>query len=58
MVADVLSRNLIGSLAHIAPIRRSLVGEIHKLEMNGVQFDLGESGVFLAYVRAQSSLVE
>ena len=58
VVADVLSRKSMGSLAHIAPVRRPLVGEIHKLEAEGVHFKLGGPGLLLAHVRAQSSLIE
>ena len=36
MVVDVLSRKLIGSLAHITPMERPLVREIHQLEVDGM----------------------
>ena len=58
MVATVLSRKSMDSLAHIAPIRRLLVEEIHKLEYEGVHFELGSSGLLLAHVWAQSSLIK
>ena len=58
IVADALSNKSMGSLAHIAPMRRSLVGEIQKLEAEGVHFEHGDLGLLLAYVRAQSSLIE
>ena len=50
VVADTLSRKSMGSLAHIAVIRRPLVEEIHKLEEGRVQFEIGEFGKFLAHV--------
>jgi len=58
VVADALSRKSMGSLAHIAPIRRPLVEEIHELERSGVQLEIREPQTFLAHVKAQSSLVE
>ena len=58
IVADALSRKSIGSLAHIAVMRRPLVEEIHKLEAEGVHFKLGGLGLLLAHIRAQSSLIE
>ena len=45
-----------GNLAHITLIRRTLVEDIHKKELKGVHFDLGELEVFLAHVKAQFSL--
>ena len=56
MVADALSKKLMGSLGYIASVRRPLVKDIHKMELGGVHFDLGEPKVFLAHVRAQFSL--
>ena len=50
VVVDALSRKSMGNLAHIAPVRRPLVEEIHKLEAKGVHFELGGSGLFLAYI--------
>ncbi|XP_072080971.1 uncharacterized protein [Arachis hypogaea] len=58
IVADALSRKSMGSLAHITLARRPIFGEVHQLEASGIQFDLGESGIFLAHIRAQSSLIE
>ena len=58
IVADALSRKSMGSLAHIVPVRRPLVEEIHKLEAEGIHFELGDSGPLLAHVRARSSLIE
>ena len=46
VVADALSRKSMISLAHIAPARRQLVEEIHKLEFEGVHFELRSSGYF------------
>ena len=58
VVVDALSRKSMGSLEHIAPVRRPLVEEIHKLESKAMHFELGSSALLLAYVRAQSSLIE
>src|SRR5215470_12911731 len=58
VVADALSRKSMGSLAHIAPMRRPLVEEIHELKRSGVQFEIREPQTFLAHVKAQSALVE
>ena len=55
IVADALSKKSMGSLVHIAPVRRPLVEDIHKIELEGVHFDLEEPRVFLAHVKAQSS---
>ena len=56
--ADALSRKSMGSLAHISPVMRPLIEEVHKLEADGVQLELGGSILLLAYVKAQSSLVD
>ena len=40
MVAVALSKKSMGSLVYIAPTRRSLVQEIHKLESEGVHLSL------------------
>ena len=58
VVVDALSRKSISSLAHVALVRRHLVEKIHKLESEGVHFQLKESRILLAHIRAQSSLVE
>ncbi|XP_072090478.1 uncharacterized protein [Arachis hypogaea] len=58
VVAYALSRKSMGSLSHITLVRRPTVEEVHQLEDIGIQFDLVELGVFLAHVRAQSSLIE
>ena len=52
VVADVLGKKSIGSLAHIPPMRRPLVEEIHKLKSEGVRFELGGSELLLAHIRA------
>ena len=57
VVANALSRKSMGSLAHIAPTKRPLVSETHKLEAS-VHFELWENMILLAHIRAQSSLVE
>ena len=51
VVANALSRKFMGSLAYIALMRRPLVGEIHKLEAEGVHFELGGPRLLLAHVR-------
>jgi len=58
VVADALSRKSMGSLGHIAEVRRPLVKEMHELEKSGVRFEISESGAFLAHVQLQSSLIE
>ena len=58
VLVDALSKKSICSLAHATHARRLLVEEIHKLEFEGVHFELGSSGLLLAYVRTQSSLIE
>ena len=58
VVADAFSRKPMGSLAYIAPMKRPLVKEIHQLEADGIRLELGKTGILLAYIRAQSSLVE
>lgn len=58
VVVDRLCKKSMGSLAYIAHGRRPLVEEIHWLEAEVVQFKLGRSRVFLACMRAKSSLIE
>ena len=47
-----------GSLAHIAPLRRPLIKELHQLEAEDMHLSMKETGILLAHLRAQSSLVE
>ena len=58
VVVDALSRKSMGSLAHIAPIRRPLVEDLHRLEQGGVQLKIDRSGVLLAHIQSQTSLLE
>ena len=58
VVANALSRKSMGSLAHITPIRRPLIEEIRKLELKGVHFKLNGFGIFVACLRARSSLAD
>ena len=41
-----------GTLAYIAPMKRPLIREIHQLEVEGMHFELGETKILLAYIRA------
>ena len=41
------------SLAHIALVRRPLMEDIHKMDQEGIHFNLGEPEVFLVYVKTQ-----
>ena len=50
VVADALICKSIGNLAHIAEVRRPLIKEIHRLERNGVKFEIKEPGVLLAHL--------
>ena len=52
VVANALSRKSMGSLANIAPMKRPLVREIHRLEVDGMRLELGETGMLLAHIRA------
>ncbi|XP_075085142.1 uncharacterized protein LOC142168362 [Nicotiana tabacum] len=58
VVADALSRKSMGSLAHIAPAKRSLAKDIQRLEDTGIRFSVGNSEALLACSQAKSSLVE
>ena len=40
VVVDALSYKSMGSLAHIIKMRRPLIGEIHKIEVEGVKFEI------------------
>ena len=51
-MADALSWKSMGNLAHISLVRRPLIKEVHKLEVDSVQLGLGGSGLLLAYVKA------
>lgn len=52
VVADALSRKSIGSLAHIAEIRRPLICELHELEANGISLGICKKGALLAHFQA------
>lgn len=47
-----------GSLAHIARVRRHLICELHEIEVSGVWFEILELGSLLAHIQTRSSLVE
>ncbi|XP_073222488.1 uncharacterized protein [Cicer arietinum] len=49
VVADAFSRNSMGSLAHIAEVKRSIVKEFQEVVESGIQFELGHSRLFLAH---------
>ena len=48
VVADALSRKSMGSLAHIAPVRRPLIAALHDLKNDGVQLLVEDTGRLLA----------
>lgn len=56
VVADALSRKSMGSLAHIAPEKRQLAKDMHKLEGASVELSMGNLETLLAYVQSRSSL--
>lgn len=56
VVADTLIRKSIGSLAHIAEVRRPSIRELQELEVSGVCLEISKSGAFLAHIRAKSFL--
>jgi hypothetical protein len=58
VVADALSRKSIGSLAHIAEIRRPIVKEFQNLVVGGVKFETTNTMSLLANIQAHSSLVD
>uniref|UniRef100_A0A1U7YBN8 Uncharacterized protein LOC104245454 n=1 Tax=Nicotiana sylvestris TaxID=4096 RepID=A0A1U7YBN8_NICSY len=58
VVVDALSKKSMGSLAHIAPIKRLLAKDIQRLEDTGIRFSVGNSEALLACAQAKSSLVE
>ncbi|XP_070057469.1 uncharacterized protein [Nicotiana tomentosiformis] len=47
-----------GSLAHIVPVRRPLIEDMHIIEGTGVRFSVENSKAFLACAQAKSSLFE
>ena len=55
-MSNALTGESMGSLAHITPVKRPLVGDIHKMEQERIHFDLGELKVFLAHVKTQPPL--
>ena len=58
VVTNALSHKSMGSLAHIVEVRRPLIGEILKLEGNGMKFEIKERGMLLAHVKHRSSLFD
>ena len=57
VVVDALSRKSMGSLAGITLENRPLAEDMLKLELEGVQFELGHLEVLSACLRAQSPLI-
>ena len=47
-----------GSLAHISKVRGLLIEEIHGLEMDGINFEIKEPKVLLAYVELWLTLID
>ena len=58
MVIDALSHKPISSLACINEVRRPLIGKVHRLEVNGVKFEIKELRTLLAHVELHSSLLD
>ena len=50
IVIDTFSCKFMGSLAHISKARRPLIEEIHRLEVDGIKFEIKKPKVFLADV--------
>ena len=57
VVVNALSRKSMGRLADITLENRPLVEDMHKLESEGAQFELGHSEMLSACMRAQSPLI-
>ncbi|XP_057416627.1 uncharacterized protein LOC130711144 [Lotus japonicus] len=58
VVADALSRKSMGSLAHLAEVKRPIVKEFQELVDSGVQFELAHSNSLLANVQIRSTFVD
>ena len=58
IVLDALSRKCIGSLSHIAKLRRSIIKEILKLELSRTWFKVRKPYLFLVHVELRLSLVK
>ena len=48
VVIDALNCMLISNLAYIAEMRMPLISEIHRLEENGMKFEIKEPSILLA----------
>ncbi|XP_073219706.1 uncharacterized protein [Cicer arietinum] len=51
VITDALSRKFMGSLAHIAEVRRPIVKEFQEIVKNRIQLELDYSRLFLAHVQ-------
>ena len=58
MVANTLSHKSMSSLAYILEMKRTLIEEIHKLEINSTKFEIKESRVLLAHVKLWLTLID
>ncbi|CAJ2662227.1 unnamed protein product [Trifolium pratense] len=58
VVADALSRKSMGSLAHLATIKRPIIKEFQELVESGVQLEIDSSKALLAHVQIRSTLVD
>lgn len=58
VVADALSRKSSCNLSHITEVRKPLIQELQDLEASGVCFMISNSSMFLAHIRAKSSLFD
>ncbi|XP_073225700.1 uncharacterized protein [Cicer arietinum] len=58
VVADALRRKSMGSLAHIAKVKRPIVTEFHEIDECGIQFELGHLRLFLAHVQIHPTIVD
>ncbi|PNX70480.1 retrotransposon-related protein, partial [Trifolium pratense] len=58
VVADALSRKSMGSLAHLAAIKRPIINEFQELVESRVQLEIDSSKALLAHVQIRSTLVD
>ncbi|XP_073225678.1 uncharacterized protein [Cicer arietinum] len=58
VVADALSRKSMGSLAHIAEVKRPIVKEFQEVVESGIQLELGHSRLLLAHIQIRPTIVD
>ena len=57
MVADAISRMIMGSVSHMEEAKKYLVKDVHRLDRLGVRLEDSPNGDFMVHHNSESSLM-